>query len=332
MPNLSKSILLFIFSLNVSYCFSQTIQVVSNDNAPLPFATILNFNRSSIGSADEKGIFQSNAIKGDSLSVSFVGYKTTNLIFNGDKIQQVMLIQEKITLPTVNIEKCKKEKKTKYGNTDSAEFIISDNGEINHFGGVTWDLGYKNPSTKENENKNYLWAVRLNPEKENAHLINFSFWLEKPFGASSNYSITNPLILSFYDVEDSTDLPNHLISESSIIYYPKKSGKQTLNLDSLHLKIPTNGMYVAFHYVMNEKYLWETKSTWKDSSNGIGRDTIFYGYGSRIDGTYSTDFNLVNYNHIFNKWRFVSGFNKNKNDGKKHGTIKCEAVIKYCED
>ena len=91
-------------------------------------------------------------------------------------------------------------------------------------------------------------------------------------------------------------------------------------------------MYVAFQYVMNEKYLWEERIKWKDGLNGSERDTIFYGYGSRIDGTYSTAFNLANYNPILNKWILTNGQTDKKDEQKKKGTIKCEAVIKYCAE
>ena len=334
MHNFSKSILLFIFLLNVSHCFSQQIQVISEHNhVPLPFATLVNLTHPSMASADEAGILNLNAVIGDSLSISFVGYKTTNLIFNGDKIQQVKLVQEKITLPTVIIEKCKKEKTIKYGNTDSVDFIINNQGKKIHFmGGLTSDFVFKNLFTSEQGIKNYLWAVRLNPKKENAHLIKLSFWLDKPLGALTN-SINLPLILNFYNVEDSTDLPGHLIYESSIIYYPTQLGKQTLNLDSLHLKIPDNGMYVSFQHVINDKYSWKIKVKWVDSSKDIAKDTFFFGYGNEIEGTYcSKDFNLANYNPILNKWIFTNGQTDEKDEQKKKGTIKYEAVIKYCSE
>ena len=292
--------------------------IAAEDGAALPYATLINYTHPNLVSANVNGMAQLAAQVGDSIAVSYVGFKNTSFIFNSNTDETIHLFKETGVLSPITIINCKKMKQFKYSNKDSILFEIMENGNRNYFAGVAWDKGaWNNPQ----------WAVRLNPEKENAILKNFSFWLEKPY-AGPKSAIAAPLIISFYDVADSA-LPGNVLIESPIIYFPQKTGKQTLNLDSLHLRIPPNGIYVSFQCVMNEEYAWTEIVKWKDSTHQISKDTIFKRYGGRIDGVYTRNFDLAWFNPIKNKW-FL--FSKKSRENDLHGSIKCEAVLKYCVD
>ena len=302
-----------------SECNAQQFKIVAaEDGSVLPYATVINYTHPTIVSANANGIVELNPQNGDSIAVSYVGFKTLSFIFYPNFSPNIRIFKENNVLPPITVLKCKKFKKMKYSNEDSTYFKISENGERLHFGGVLFSEGpWNNPQ----------FAVRLNPEQENAIMKEFSFWLLKPYGGPKS-AITAPLIIDFYDVTDSI-LPGNLLTEKSLIYYPQKPGKQTLKLDSLHLRIPSNGIFVSFQCVRNEDYAWTETTHWIDSASHISKDSVFERYGGRIDGIYTRNFELADFNPIKNKW-YLWSYKPGKND--IHGSIKCEAVLKYCED
>lgn len=189
------------------------------------------------------------------------------------------------------------------------------------FGGVIWAKAvFSNPKI----------AIHLKPSKAYTMLKDFSFWIEKEQGAPSS-SILTPLLISLYEVSDSTSLPGELISEAPIIYFPQKSGKQTVSLDTLRVRIPPNGIYVSLQYIMNEEYEWKKVTKWKDSEeDSVVRDTIITRYGGRLLGVRSPDFRIVFYNGFKDEW--FSSARKPGSNSFLPGTIKCEATIKFCQD
>ena len=308
------------FLLTSSFTSAQNFEVIAaEDGAALPFATLINYTHPNLVSANANGLAELSVQNGDSIAVTYVGFKNNSFIFNSNTDETIRLIKETGVLPPITVINCKKIKKFKYSNKDSVLFKIMENGDISRFGGIAWDKGaWNNPQ----------WAVRLNPEKENAFLKDFSFWLEKSYDGPKS-AITAPLIISFYDVTDSI-LPGNVLTETPLFYYPQKIGKQTLNLDSLHLRIPPNGIYVSFQCVMNEEYAWTEIVKWKDSTHQISKDTTFKRYGGRIDGVYTRNFDLAGFNPIKNKW--YSWTRKLNGNNDLHGSIKCEAVLRYCPD
>ena len=308
------------FLLSSSFASAQNFKVIAaEDGAALPFATLINYTHPNLVSANANGIAALPVQIGDSIAVSYIGFKTTAFIFNSNTTQTIHLLKETNLLPRFTVVNCKKMKKLKYGNTDSINFKIMANGEKTYFGGVSWNKGPW---------ENGKFAVWLNPEIDNGILKEFSFWLKKPFNAP-NSSIYTPLILSIYDVEDSNFLPGNLISESPVFYFPKKEGKQTIKMDSMRITIPPNGIYVCFQYVRNEEVEWKIKTHLIDSAMHIDKDTILTYYGVNIAGNYSRNFNLMFFNPTQNKW--FSPY-KTPHDNNIHGTIKCEAIIKRCDD
>jgi len=308
----------FVFVFYLFFAFetnAQQFKIISaEDVAALPFATLINFTHPIIVSANVNGIAELNAQNGDSIAVSYVGFKTTFFVFNSNKSTIIRLFKETVLMPPVTIQKCKKERSFSCINK-TVNYILID-GVRHYFDGLGWwGLWWKNSE----------YAVRLKPEKENTRLESFSFWLNKSaFGPKS--AINAPLIISFYDVNDSIT-PGNLLTESPLFYYPKKTGKQTLNLDSLQLSIPPNGIYISFQCVTHEDYAW-TQNIKMRGSGGI-KDTIIKCYGGAIEGVYSSDFELASFNRIKNKWHLF--YNK-KGENELHPSVKCEAVLKYCAD
>ena len=310
-----------VFILFTYSTSAQQLRVISSvDSSPLPYATVTNHTHPLMYSSDKNGVANLTAQIGDSLSISYVGYKTQAVRFNGKQVQVVNLLREPTTLPTITLRNCTTTKEFKYKNLDMRSDLKGLNSVIG-FGGVVWSKA---------GSINQKAAIRLNPSKAQAILEDFSFWIfREPHAPKS--SVSTPLMISFYEVSDSTHLPGDLISKAPIFYFPKKEGKQTIKLDSLHLRIPDGGIYVSLQYIMNEEYEWKEATKWKDSiEDSVGRDTVIIRYGGRVDGLYSSNFTLAFYNGNTNKW--IAASKKPIPNNDIHGTIKCEATIKYCED
>ena len=309
----------FIFVLLFTALISrgQEFKIIATENgSALPFATIINLTQKDIVSANVNGVVSLSLQNDDSISVSYVGYKTNSFVYHSNASTTIHLSKETVTLPSITIIECKKTKKQKIKNKDAVKWITMSNGTPCNTG-LTW---YR-------EWTNNISAIRLNPEKENTILSAFSFWLDKAFHSAFS-AIKTPLIIRFYDVSDSL-LPGNLISENALVYTPQKTGKQTLHLDSLHLNIPPKGIYVSFQCVMNEEYAWKETFHLTDSAKMIYKDTVYTGYGGRIEGLWSKNNELALFSSFKNKWFFSksSGFGNGMNS-----TIKYEAVLKYCED
>lgn len=302
--------------------FTQEIHIISaTDNSPLPYATITNHTHQWVISANKNGEAKISVSVGDTLSVSYVGYKTAVFHYTGDHVQLVSLIQVQYFLPEVTIRNCRKSTEVIYKNSEATNRVKMENGTINVYSGFWSVKGVSN---------NVKTAVRLNPSKPNATLKDFSFWIVKERQAPKS-SVLAPLIICFYDVSDNTDLPGELISNAPIIYFPKKAGKQTINLDSLYVNIPLNGIYVSFQTVFNEEYEWKfVGKLAKGQGELAGRDTTILLYGGTLGGVYAKDFDIAFYDAIKDRWSIASNLPVTNNN--LHGTIKCEATIKYCED
>ncbi|MGH2552222.1 MAG: hypothetical protein ACRDEB_00805, partial [Chitinophagaceae bacterium] len=87
-------LLILISSILVGYnTVAQEIKVFSGVNdSPLPFATVTNHSHPLIVFSDMNGVVHLSGSIGDTLSISYIGYKTARLVLNGDKIQVVRLL------------------------------------------------------------------------------------------------------------------------------------------------------------------------------------------------------------------------------------------------
>ncbi len=289
--------------------------IAAEDGAALPFATLINYTHPNFVSANENGIADITLQIGDSIAVSYVGYKTTSFIFNSNTSTNIHLFKEKNVLPAITVMECKKMKELTYDNKNAPNYRIMGDGKRANISFGWWVKILQ-------ESFNPKWAVRLNPEKDNAILKSFSFWLKKNWSGPMS-AIKTPLIVTFHDVTDSI-LPGNELIETPFFYYPQKEGEQTLNLDSLHIIIPPKGIYVSIQIVMNDAYAWSLKVKRQDSN-----DTVITAYGGDIVGAITKDFELAGFNPIKNNWYLLS---KTTEENKLHTSIKCEAVLKYCVD
>ena len=257
---------------------------------------------------------------GDSLSVSYIGYNTSRFRFSGDKIQVIRLLPNQTLLPAVTVRTCKSPRQLVYKNFVDIKKGKKTEEPEKSFLGVIWTKGTLNSAKV---------AVRLNPLEENATLKDFSFWLESQSGAPKS-AILNPLIIGLYDVNDSAYMPGELIVSKPILYFPKREGKQTIELDTLSIRIPPKGIYVSLQYVMHESYEWKQFFWHRDSLGAKVVDTIVYRYGGLIKGVRTKDFDFLWYNALKEEWFSVGGRQIPNDDF--HSSIKCEATIKVCED
>lgn len=312
---------LFIFSANQD-AITQNIKVISNiDKSDLPYATITNHTHPSVISSDRNGLAKPAVVIGDNLSVTYVGYKTARFRFNGDTFQIISLQRDQHILPQITIRNCRKTNQFLYTNYKSRKELKTKGIENIGFSAVVWSKG---------ENVNAKIAVRLNPLKSNASLSSFSFWLEKEQDGPPS-SVYTPLQINFFEILDNTNLPGELIVNEPVFYFPVKDGKQTIHLDSFHIQVPSNGIYVSLQYIMNEENEWKHATKWRSNTpDSILRDTVITRYGCKIMGMPSRNFDIVWYNEILDEW--ISLGNRPIPNDDFHSSIKCEAVIRYCSD
>lgn len=100
MHHLTYLLFFLVSDLVGQISFAQSIRVMTtDDSSPLPYATVTNHTHPYVVSSDIDGIAHVAATIGDTLSVSYVGYKTAVLRSNGDKLQIVSMLKvEKILL------------------------------------------------------------------------------------------------------------------------------------------------------------------------------------------------------------------------------------------
>ncbi|MCX6324645.1 MAG: hypothetical protein NTZ41_10630, partial [Sphingobacteriales bacterium] len=244
----------------------------------------------------------------DSISISYVGYEKLNLKIEGQKITTRQLRLDRKLLKAVKVQACKSYENSEYSN------LIADSSD-RKFAGVSW-LGASNSKL----------AVMLTPSVANGHLESISLWLKRDI-ASPKSSIQAPFKISFYEVIDSSGLPGELINNRQIVYFPKKEGKQVIQLDTLNLRLPENGIYLVFEYIVLDKYKWSF--TYLDKEKGI--DTTVIGFGARFDGVFAKQFLLAFYDYKTDHWFFPGNRDKTSAD-RIHGTIKFSARIRYCRE
>ena len=305
-------LLIIVANSKIDVLAQTTVHVeASETHAPLPYATVVNHTKHLLSFADEDGNVINNFEPGDSINISYVGYENLYFIFAKQQALTFLLTPKKSLLNTVEIKTCISRKFFEYSNEE-------DDKPDKKFGGLVWNL----PS----ENINAKVAVMVTPPFKDAYLKGFSFWLFNNFQAPK-VAIMAPIRFSFYEIDDSTTLPGELILDRQIIYFPKKQGKQKLTLDSLHLKIPNNGIYIAIEYIIEDKYKFPVK--YFDKEKGV--DSVGICYGARIDGVISKDFRSAFNNYLQDDWYYA--FNRNKLEMKEpHGTLKFSVEISYCSE
>ena len=106
-------------------CIAQHIKIVADeDGTPLQFATLINHTHPNLVSANVNGLAEMNAMNGDSIAVSYVGFKTSSFIYNSNASQTIRLFKDANVLSTITIVNCKKMKQMEYSNKDDVIFIV----------------------------------------------------------------------------------------------------------------------------------------------------------------------------------------------------------------
>lgn len=290
------------FILFLSYCsIAQTkIKVVSQQNySSLPYASIANITIKRTFIANENGIAFLNIDKGDSIQISYVGYKIFAYRSKGTTSEIIQLIPETQLLKEVVIQKCKLTNEISIRNFSKPKKHYLPNGSLN---------------TKTEINMPY--AVLITTEKEISYLKKFSFWISRfKSNAAPDSAIHNPILLSVYEVSESNNMPSTPLINKPIIYFPEKEGRQTIDFDSLHLLVPSKGVFIYLQYLQDEKYVWDL--TVKDALNDY-RDTAYKVYGGLLEIENSLFLKAYRYDPIKNNWLSAKA-------------IKCEAVLNYCK-
>jgi aspartate 1-decarboxylase len=278
----------------------------SSNNNTLAFATINNITQKKLYSADINGMANVLRNIGDTLIVSHVGYMQKTVTYT-DKQKEIYLQPTKKLLPLVFVKNCK----SFIVDTTSNELEGKKNAP---FGGV---------SCNGDNALDGKVAVLIKPKVDNSELNELSFWVKK-FGPK--ISIQNPILISFYEVDDSNNLPGMLLSDEAIVYQPSKEGKQIIQLKNKKIIVQQNGIYVCFQWVVDKKYQWPMKYTYKDI-NGTTVDSIQNVQGAILDGVRSNNYEIVFYKYDKQKWaKPILYANKN------HGTLKIEAVFSVCDE
>jgi hypothetical protein len=306
MSELNKRIALTTILTSLFFtCFSQSIHIKSSQTlSPIAYTSVLNISKGKLHFTNESGIAEGNFDLGDSIFITHVGYKDLRSRI-AEANQTFRLQQSEITLDTVLVSSCKNGIKQEYSN------LASDVG-----GGVCcWPKGASNVKV----------AVMLKPDAGDYWLNSFSIWLKRAWGASKQ-SILTPVRFTFYEVDKSSLLPGKFISNQQVIYHPKKEGKQTINVDSLHLKFGEVGMYVSIEYIDDGKYQYSSR--YVDTAKNI--DSVVILIGSLIEGRYTEGFTLAFYNYQTNTWSFAGNRNKPA-PTERRGTIKFSADITRCK-
>lgn len=290
-------------------CYSQNILYIKslNDKKPLTFATIANISTQIVSSADTVGMAKVITQIGDTLVISYVGYVEQKILVTESKfIDTIFLHRSQKVLPEIFMRSCNNTENIKISNVDSGKTIGT-------FIGVMCSKGKNNGKV----------AVKIQSRKEDAGLLkSFTFWLKKrSFGTSAPHAIKSPFIISFYDVTNDTNLPGELLYQEPIFYFPKKEGKQKLKIDSLGIRVPHEGIYIAFEFIMDERYQW----------NMQGKDSSIILQGEMIQGEYAYGFDLAFFDYSTNYWATAKKPIGSKLPNNLHGTIKMEALIKYCK-
>ena len=282
--------------------------VAAEDGTPLPYATVINETSQKDYSTDIAGKLFLTAEAGSDISVSYVGYSSQKLVAGKTTLLVIKLDRDSTQLGVVKVNGCKNFKKISAQNFTSAK----DDGR---FGGV-----HTSPSTLP-----FRVAVLVSGPPTATQLSEFSFWLKvEPFLPKE--FIASPFLISCYDVDDSTGMPGNLLTENPIIYQASRKGKQTLKLDSLRLPVSSQGIYVAFQWVFDQRYQKLMRSTGTDSLQQILLQ------GALIDGSYTKTDEIRFYDAKNCNWGYTIRKKQTEQTDlpRKYGSIKWAAVFKQC--
>jgi hypothetical protein len=282
----------------------------ATDKVALPYATIVNLKSGAMYSADKNGESLVATGIADSFHITYIGYKNLYIVLKAtDKDKTIYLEPAIATLKAIVLPPCKLTKITK----------IKTNNKRN---GSTLG-GFGCFSKNKMPNYNGKFAVHLSADKSWAKLQTLSFWLvdSRAWPNTPDFAFESPLSLSFYSIDEVTKTPSYLLNDKPIIIFPEKEGKQILDLDSLDISLPTEGVFVSFEFILDTAYQWKT----------YYKDTVTIHQGVNIAGAYTEGYGVVYFNYKTNNWTHARGFDP-INPMKNKGSLKLETTYKICKD
>ncbi len=289
-----------IFSALLSEAFGQrSMTIVGDDGLKLLYATVANITKSKVYSADLDGIIRLEAAANDSIRFSYTGYRFSTLRFGDIKGASITLSRNATTLEAVVIADCSKKGRVKISNFNRRRLFSSDTI-------FYWAF------TRDSRH-----AIKLTSPETNAVLKSFSFWMEKVHDTPDS-TADAPFMISFLAVDTLTGTPGEPLRDKPLIWFPRKTGRQTLNLDSLHLHIPESGIFVAFQYITDDKYFWSLPARAYCHSCP---DVVVSGYGGELKYVKNSEYPAANYGIFSNQWSL----------SKSDKALQFEAVLSFCK-
>lgn len=308
-------IITLVALLNTPMLFAQKIQVLSEDNSPLPYATILNRTHQKAYFTNEEGYINAPFQKGDEIEISFIGHHTlkTKLATSGEEIFKLRKFV--VQLENLTVKNCTNWKPASINN-------LADSGG-RPFGGVGYT--YKHVG-------NAMIAVWVDTSFAKQKLKAFSFWLRIDGFLKSDLkrkrnAYKAPWRIWFFEANDTTLLPAAPLTQKYIVWHPTDTGKQKINVDSLQLTIPSNGLWVVLEYLKDDRFKWG-----RIVASQYSKDSIDSHYGAIVDGIRGQRFPLAFYNLINDEWSFANKTRTYNTFPKIFSSIKFEVVTENCEE
>lgn len=299
---LSKLIVgIFFLAFTGNASAQATLQIIANDGTPLPYATVANFTKKKVYSADSAGVLKIEIDLQDSVQVSYTGFSLVSYRYSGVKYAVITLDKNPSLLELVVIKDCSRKVKLTIKNFQKKEFLRRD---------TTFYWSFADDKAK--------YAVKINSPDPRSVLKKFSFWIEKVFDAPDSTAYA-PFMITFYEVNDTSGLPGAALPVKPIVYFPKRTGRQNLQLDSLHFTIPENGMYISFQYILNKKFAWSYSAKLHCSTCP---DVPVTGYGAMLKFIKGTNDASAEYGIFSNHWSAM----------RRNMAIQLEATVSYCKE
>jgi hypothetical protein len=302
------SFLLLVGFVSKSIAQTQVTIRSAADSTVLSYATILDIANNKLSSADKNGSCTLSTDDKHTYRITYIGFNTIEFNLNATSTNQtVYILPKKEMMKMVVLAPCVLTKKYKINNEKKRDGAT--------FGGTAW-------SGKETlSGNNAKFAVHLISSKSWAKLQTLSFWLVKSWPNTPKYAFQSPLILSFYSTDEITKTPSELLYEKPIFINPKVEGKQTIELDSMGINLPKEGIFICFELISDTAYQWKT----------FYKDTVTIHQGARIAGTFTEGLGFVFFNYKTNKWFHPTGFDI-MNPNKLRGNLKLETTFKICKE
>lgn len=292
-----------LFSSGKSQSIITVVDSISME--ALPYATVYQYSGKLLFLCTNLGETKLNIVEPDTLRISYAGYIDKVFPVKQVKNIKVALARNSRLLPEVVVKPCLKWSKT---------ISYKPEADTGSFGGFMWgNMGDKGRI-----------AMFLPPHAAGNKLISFTLRL-KPGIRGNKTASKAPIRFSFYEIDTATMLPSELLTAKTILFQPDRLGAQKINVDSLGLIIPEQGMYIALEGYQDNAYSYWIQTNLPDGT----RDKVKL-YGASFEGIYSKKTWLSFYNFKTGQWIF-SG-NRPFEKQRRHGAIKYEIKYAVCKD